>query len=73
MTLELAPARLDEIRGLLLELGAHQDAPPTDPTAQRALLARCQQALTDVLTDRDHLATSHTELTEELALWTGAL
>lgn len=69
----LAPARLDEVRDLLAELITRRDTPPDDPAEQRELLARCRQALTDVLNDRDDLDRAHSETAEELARWTGAL
>ncbi|MGW6416341.1 hypothetical protein [Streptomyces sp. NPDC055055] len=69
---QLATARLDEIRDVLAELVANPDGPEA-PAELRALLARCRNALTDVLVDRDALAVANAEAGEELALWTGSV
>ena len=69
----LDPARLAEIRAVVTELVAHRNMPDLDLDRAPALLHRCERALADVLADRDDLAADLTEVTEELATWTGAL
>lgn len=66
----LAPARLNEIRDLVADLITHRAAPPADAAP---LLARCEQALVDVLNDRDALTVELGTVAEELATWTGSL
>ncbi|MEU6628364.1 hypothetical protein ABZ905_08730 [Streptomyces parvus] len=66
----LAPARLAEIRDLVAVLATYRAAPPPDPAQ---VLARCEKALTDVLSDRAGLLSDLGEVAEELATWKGAL
>ncbi|MFJ5890375.1 hypothetical protein [Streptomyces californicus] len=66
----LAPARLTEIRDLVADLATYRAAPPPDPAQ---LLARCEKALADVLSDRDGLISDLGEVAEELATWTGTV
>ncbi|MFD3978345.1 hypothetical protein ACFWR6_07130 [Streptomyces griseus] len=66
----LVPARLTEIRDLVADLATHRADPPPDPAQ---LLARCEKALTDVLSDRAGLLSDLGEAAEELATWTGTV
>ncbi|MFD8820822.1 hypothetical protein ACFV1C_00385 [Streptomyces sp. NPDC059605] len=70
---ELPPARVEEIRRLVVELTT--TARRTDLTTQDTsrLLHECRTALTDLLDDRDDLVRANSEAGAELARWTGAL
>ncbi|MFJ2722713.1 hypothetical protein [Streptomyces sp. NPDC087437] len=65
---QLAPARVDEIRGLVQQLGGRPD-----PAEVPQLLADARTALVDLLTDRDDLVLANAEAGEELARWTGEI
>ncbi|MGX1301410.1 hypothetical protein RKD35_002898 [Streptomyces albogriseolus] len=73
---QLPPERVAEIRDLLAELVA-QAAPRRKATAadveHRDRLARCRDAITDLLNDRDSLVKAHAEASEELAGWIGGV
>ncbi|MFK0063415.1 hypothetical protein ACIQTN_29820 [Streptomyces werraensis] len=73
---QLPPERVDEIRDLLAELVA-QATPRRKATAadveHRERLARCRDAITDLLNDRDALVKAHAEASEELAGWIGGV
>lgn len=73
---QLTAERLDEIRDLLAELVAEAAPRPKamDGDAEhRTLAARCRDAITDLLNDRDDLVRANGEAGEELALWRGHL
>ncbi|MGW3971135.1 hypothetical protein ACWEFD_17785 [Streptomyces ardesiacus] len=71
---QLPAERVTEIRDLLAELVA---APRRKATAadveHRERLARCRDAITDLLNDRDALVRANAEAGEEIARWTGDL
>ncbi|MFJ6561984.1 hypothetical protein ACIQMV_19410 [Streptomyces sp. NPDC091412] len=65
---QLAPARVDEIRGLVQQLAGRPD-----PAEAPRLLADARTALADLLTDRDDLVRANATAGEDLARWTGAI
>ncbi|WP_411092244.1 hypothetical protein [Streptomyces sp. 049-1] len=73
---QLPAERVAEIRDLLAELVA-QAAPRRKATAadveHRDRLARCRDAITDLLNERDALIKANTEAGEEIAGWRGDL
>jgi hypothetical protein len=71
---QLAPERVDEIRDLLAELVAPPRRKATAADAEhRERLARCRDAITDLLNDRDALVKANSEAGEEIARWRGDL
>ncbi|MER7835291.1 hypothetical protein ABTY98_05110 [Streptomyces sp. NPDC096040] len=73
---QLPAERVAAIRDLLAELTV-EAAPRRKATAgdaeHRALAARCRDAVTDLLNDRDALVKANGEAGEELARWRGDL
>ncbi|MDI9836226.1 hypothetical protein [Streptomyces sp. KAU_LT] len=74
---QLPTERVSEIRDLLAELVALA-TPRTKATSaadieHREHLARCRDAIADLLNDRDSLVAASAAAGEELATWRGAL
>jgi hypothetical protein len=72
----LTPERLDEIRAMTFTTGINPATGHFATETERELYqlaGRCWNALQQLLQDHEHLTKAHTETTERLAEWEGAL